>query len=96
MVSSSLSLDLITNLVNCFETETGHADWDRVTLKKLAGVVDYHSIHSDVLRLRLFRMGEIDCVSFVCIQYIPSAKANILSTSWAVSALLSSFIFIRL
>lgn len=26
-------------------TETDLSDWDRVTLKKLASVVDFHSIH---------------------------------------------------
>lgn len=29
-------------------SETGHADWDRVTLKKLAPVVDFHSVHSKI------------------------------------------------
>lgn len=33
-------------IVNIPSPETGYADWDRVTLKKLAPVVDYHSIHS--------------------------------------------------
>lgn len=28
------------------DVETGYADWDRVTLRKLAPVVDYHSVHS--------------------------------------------------
>lgn len=37
-------LDPKIQLVSC--GETGYADWDRVTLKKLAPVVDYHSIHS--------------------------------------------------
>lgn len=36
-------LDPSIKLISC--GETGHADWDRVTLRTLAPVVDYHSIH---------------------------------------------------
>ncbi|ESK91159.1 glycoside hydrolase family 51 protein [Moniliophthora roreri MCA 2997] len=36
-------LDPSIKLVSC--GETGHADWDRVVLKKLAPVIDFHSIH---------------------------------------------------
>lgn len=36
-------LDPSIQLISC--GETGYADWDRVTLKKLAPVVDFHSIH---------------------------------------------------
>ncbi|KAK0438303.1 glycoside hydrolase family 51 protein [Armillaria borealis] len=36
-------LDPTIKLVSC--GETGYADWDRVTLRKLAPVVDFHSIH---------------------------------------------------
>ncbi|KAK7451721.1 hypothetical protein VKT23_012400 [Stygiomarasmius scandens] len=36
-------LDPSIQIVSC--GETGYADWDRVTLKKLAPVIDYHSIH---------------------------------------------------
>ncbi|KXN91890.1 putative alpha-N-arabinofuranosidase C [Leucoagaricus sp. SymC.cos] len=36
-------LDPNIKLVSC--GETGYADWDDVTLRKLAPVVDYHSIH---------------------------------------------------
>ncbi|KAG6884606.1 hypothetical protein C0993_009623 [Termitomyces sp. T159_Od127] len=36
-------LDPNINLISC--GETGFSDWDRVTLKKLAPVVDFHSIH---------------------------------------------------
>ncbi|KAF9031874.1 glycoside hydrolase family 51 protein [Hymenopellis radicata] len=36
-------LDPTIELISC--GETGFADWDRVTLRKLAPVVDYHSIH---------------------------------------------------
>ncbi|KAF9262484.1 glycoside hydrolase family 51 protein [Marasmius fiardii PR-910] len=36
-------LDPSIKLVSC--GETGYADWDRVVLKKLAPVVDFHSIH---------------------------------------------------
>ncbi|KAF9003031.1 glycoside hydrolase superfamily [Cyathus striatus] len=36
-------LDPSIKLISC--GETGYADWDRVTLRKLAPVVDYHSIH---------------------------------------------------
>ncbi|KAF5365048.1 hypothetical protein D9758_010992 [Tetrapyrgos nigripes] len=36
-------LDPSIKVVSC--GETGYADWDRVTLKKLAPVIDYHSIH---------------------------------------------------
>ncbi|KAJ3801853.1 glycoside hydrolase family 51 protein [Lentinula aff. detonsa] len=36
-------LDPSIQLISC--GETGYADWDRVTLKKLVTVVDYHSIH---------------------------------------------------
>ncbi|THU88547.1 glycoside hydrolase family 51 protein [Dendrothele bispora CBS 962.96] len=36
-------LDPSIQIVSC--GETGYADWDRVTLKKLVPVVDYHSIH---------------------------------------------------
>ncbi|KAF4593634.1 hypothetical protein EYR40_008422 [Pleurotus pulmonarius] len=37
-------LDPSIKLISC--GETGYADWDRVTLRKLAPVVDYHSIHN--------------------------------------------------
>ncbi|PPQ94930.1 hypothetical protein CVT25_004416 [Psilocybe cyanescens] len=36
-------LDPTIKLISC--GETGFADWDRVTLRKLAPVVDFHSIH---------------------------------------------------
>ncbi|KIK64082.1 glycoside hydrolase family 51 protein [Collybiopsis luxurians FD-317 M1] len=36
-------LDPKIQLISC--GETGYADWDRVTLKKLVPVIDYHSIH---------------------------------------------------
>ncbi|KAJ3735517.1 glycoside hydrolase family 51 protein [Lentinula guzmanii] len=36
-------LDPSIQLISC--GETGYANWDRVTLKKLVTVVDYHSIH---------------------------------------------------
>ncbi|KAJ3560185.1 hypothetical protein NP233_g11003 [Leucocoprinus birnbaumii] len=36
-------LDPSIKLISC--GETGYADWDDVTLRKLAPVVDYHSIH---------------------------------------------------
>ncbi|KAF9074206.1 glycoside hydrolase family 51 protein [Rhodocollybia butyracea] len=36
-------LDPKIQLISC--GETGFTDWDRVTLKKLAPVIDYHSIH---------------------------------------------------
>ncbi|KAG6878359.1 hypothetical protein C0992_008255 [Termitomyces sp. T32_za158] len=36
-------LDPSIKLISC--GETGFSDWDRVTLKKLAPVVDFHSIH---------------------------------------------------
>ncbi|KAG6917636.1 hypothetical protein DXG01_001743 [Tephrocybe rancida] len=36
-------LDPNIKLISC--GETGFADWDRVTLKKLAPVVDFHSVH---------------------------------------------------
>lgn len=36
-------LDPSIKLISC--GETGFADWDRVTLRRLAPVVDYHSIH---------------------------------------------------
>ncbi|KAL0579513.1 hypothetical protein V5O48_002506 [Marasmius crinis-equi] len=36
-------LDPSIKLISC--GETGHADWDRVALKALAPVVDFHSIH---------------------------------------------------
>lgn len=26
--------------------ESGHADWDRITLRTLAPVVDFHSLHT--------------------------------------------------
>ncbi|KAF7981901.1 hypothetical protein HWV62_31493 [Athelia sp. TMB] len=37
-------LDPTIKIVSC--GETGHADWDRVILKKLAPVVDFHSVHA--------------------------------------------------
>ncbi|KAF7431142.1 hypothetical protein PC9H_006862 [Pleurotus ostreatus] len=37
-------LDPSIKLISC--GETGYADWDRVILRKLAPVVDYHSIHN--------------------------------------------------
>jgi alpha-N-arabinofuranosidase len=36
-------LDPTIKLISC--GETGYADWDRVVLRKLAPLVDYHSIH---------------------------------------------------
>lgn len=39
--------NLPSDSISCSDTETGHADWDRVTLKKLAPVVDFHSVHSE-------------------------------------------------
>ncbi|KAF8873880.1 glycoside hydrolase family 51 protein [Infundibulicybe gibba] len=39
-------LDPSIKLIGC--GETGYSDWDRVTLKKLAPVVDFHSIHRKV------------------------------------------------
>ncbi|KAF5391083.1 hypothetical protein D9757_003131 [Collybiopsis confluens] len=36
-------LDPKIQLISC--GETGYSDWDRVTLKKLVSLVDYHSIH---------------------------------------------------
>ncbi|KAJ7591542.1 glycoside hydrolase family 51 protein [Mycena floridula] len=37
-------LDPTIQLISC--GETGYTDWDRVTLRKLAPVVDFHSIHT--------------------------------------------------
>ncbi|KAF9466681.1 glycoside hydrolase family 51 protein [Collybia nuda] len=36
-------LDPNINLISC--GETGYADWDRVILRKMAPVIDYHSVH---------------------------------------------------